>query len=65
MPNIKYHYCFLNGERAAITEFLECADDAAAVIEADKILAGSVCRSIEVWDGNRQVSILSRKDPAT
>jgi hypothetical protein len=50
---------------AAITEFLECADDAAAVIEADKILAGSVCRSIEVWDGNRQVSILSRKDPAT
>lgn len=55
---------FLNGERTAAVEPRVCGDDAAAILEADKILAASPYQSIEVWAGSRQVGIVSRKNPA-
>jgi hypothetical protein len=56
-----YRCYFLNGERIAAVEVVECDDDAAAVIEADRILAASSYKSIEVWDRGRRVSIISKK----
>jgi hypothetical protein len=61
---IHYLCYFLNGERTAAVEPIVCGDDAAAILEADKILAVSPYQSIEVWAGPRQVGIVSRKDPA-
>jgi hypothetical protein len=64
MPTSNYRCYFLNGERIDAVEVLECDDDAAAILEADKILAASKHRSIEVWTGARRVGILSREDTA-
>lgn len=64
MPTTNYRCYFLNGERIAAVEAIECDDDAAAILEADKILATSKYRSIEVWAGARRVGILSREDTA-
>ena len=58
-----YRCYFLNGERIAAIEAIACGDDAAAILEADKILSASPYLSIEVWAGPRQVGIVSRKDP--
>jgi hypothetical protein len=62
MPATNYRCYFLNGERIAPVERIDCDDDAAALIEADKILAASKYRSIEIWAGARKVGILSRDD---
>jgi len=64
MPSTNYRCYFLNGERIDAVEAIECDDDAAAILEADKILAASKYRSIEVWAGARRVGILSREDTA-
>lgn len=39
---------------------IEGVDDAAALIEADKILGESAYSSIELWEGTRMVAIVSR-----
>jgi hypothetical protein len=65
MPATNYRCYFLNGERIAAVEAITCDDDAAALLEADKILAASHHRSIEIWTGKRRVAILSREAPAT
>ena len=62
MPTTNYRCCFLNGERIDAVEGIACNDDAAALLEADKILARSRYRSIEIWNGARRVAILSRDD---
>lgn len=55
---------FLNGERITAVETIACDDDAAAILEADKILGASHYLSMEIWAGARMVGIVSRKDPA-
>jgi len=64
MATANYRCYFINGERIAAVEAISCDDDAAALLEADKILAASHYRSIEIWDGPRKVAIISREDPA-
>jgi hypothetical protein len=61
---IKYRCCLLDVDRTAAVELIEADDDASAVIEADKMLAASNCTTVEVWQGDREVSILSRKGAA-
>jgi hypothetical protein len=58
-----YRCYFLNGERIVAVEGIACDDDAAALLEADRILAASRYRSIEIWAGPRRVAIISREDP--
>lgn len=60
MPTTTYRCYFLNGKRIDAVEAITCDDDAAALLEADKILAASHYRSIEIWAGVRKVAILSR-----
>ncbi len=59
-----YRCCLLEGDRAVAVETVEAESDASALLEADKILAASSCTIVEVWQGDREVSILSRKPSA-
>jgi hypothetical protein len=63
MP-IKYRCYLLDMDRIAAMQVVEADDDAAAVLEADKILASSPCTAAEIWDRERRVSIISRKSSA-
>ncbi|MEK1933363.1 MAG: hypothetical protein AAAC47_27020 [Pararhizobium sp.] len=63
MSTTSYRCYFLNGERIAAVKAITCDDDAEALLEADKILAGSHYLSIEIWAGPRKVAIISREDP--
>jgi hypothetical protein len=56
-------YLLRNGHIGAV-QVVECEDDAAAVLKADKLLADSDYLSAEVWDRGRQVSIISRQSSA-
>jgi hypothetical protein len=56
-------YLLRNGHIAGV-QVVECEDDAAAVLEAGSILEASDYLSAEVWDRERQVSIISRKRSA-
>jgi hypothetical protein len=60
----KYRCYLLNLDCIAAVKVLEADGDAAAVLEADKILATSSCTAAELWDRERRVSIISRKSPA-
>jgi hypothetical protein len=60
----KYWCCLLDYDRIAAQEIIECEDDAAALLEADRILATSPCTAAEIRDRDRQVSIISRKPSA-
>jgi hypothetical protein len=60
----KYRCYLLDMERIAAMQVIEASDDAAAVLEADRILAASPSTSAEVWDCERRVSIISRKNSA-
>ena len=60
----KYRCYLLDQDRIAAQEIIECEDDAAALLEADRILASSPCTAAELWDRDRQVSIISRRKPA-
>jgi hypothetical protein len=57
----KYRCHLLDGEGIATIRVVECADDASAVLEADRILAASPYAAIEVWYRQHKISILSRK----
>ena len=60
MFSTHYRCSFLQDDRIIEAKPIEGIDDAAALIEADRILAGSAFNSIELWDGRRMVAILSR-----
>jgi hypothetical protein len=60
----KYRCYLLDINRIAAEEMIECEDDAAALLEADRILAASPGTAAEIWDGERKVSIISRKPSA-
>ena len=60
----KYRCYLLNNERIPSMQVIECEDDAAAVIEADRILAASPCMAADIWDRDRRVSLISRKNTA-
>jgi hypothetical protein len=64
MTTKKYHCHLLNIDRIVGIETIQCVDDAAALIEADRILAASPYTTIEVWDGGRKISLLSRSETA-
>lgn len=64
MATANYRCYFLNGERIAAVEAIACDDDAAAILEADKILAASRYLSMEIWAGARMVGFVSRNEPA-
>jgi hypothetical protein len=57
--------CYLlhMGRITGAPQIIAADDDAAAVLEADRILESSPCPSAELWDRNRRVSIISRKRP--
>lgn len=57
----KYRCYLLDSNRMAAVQVIECDDDAAALIEAFGLLASSPGTAAEVWDGARQVSIISQK----
>jgi hypothetical protein len=59
-----YRCHLLDGESTAAIQVIECADDASAVLEADRLLAASSYTAVEVWYRQHQVSILSRKATA-
>jgi hypothetical protein len=58
--------CYLLDADHHISEatVIECENDAAALLEADRLLALSADKSVEVWDRSRKVSILSRNTTA-
>jgi len=60
MLSAHYRCNFLQDDRIIDTKPIEGIDDAAALIEADRLLTGSECHSIELWDGDRRIAILSR-----
>jgi hypothetical protein len=60
----KYRCYLLDHDRIAAVQVIEGKDDAAALLEADGVLATSSCTAAEVWDRDRKVSIISRKSPA-
>jgi len=59
-----YRCHVLDGDRIAAVEVIDCADDASALIEADRILEASHYTTVEVWCRQHKVSILSRKSSA-
>ena len=60
MSLTKYHCNFLQDDRLIDATPIDGVDDAAALIEADKILGESAYSSIELWEGARMVAIVSR-----
>ena len=56
----KYRCYLLIDDRIAEARIVECASDAEALLEADRLLAASSCTAAEIWDRERQVSIISR-----
>jgi hypothetical protein len=60
----KQYRCYLLGADGQIisTQIVECDDDAAALLEADRLLESSPDALVEVWNGARKVSILSRNE---
>jgi hypothetical protein len=63
MATASYRCYFLNGERISAVETIAYDDGAAAILEADKILAASHYLSMEIWAGARMVGVVSRKEP--
>jgi hypothetical protein len=58
----KYRCYLIRGEHIAAHEIIKCDDDAAAVVEADRILSATTSYTqVEVWDRARMVSFISRK----
>jgi hypothetical protein len=57
----QYRCHLLDKDRVAAIMIIAAEDDAAAVLQADKILERTSCPSGEVWDRDRRVSIISRK----
>jgi hypothetical protein len=60
----KYRCYLLDQDRISAVHVIEGEDDAAAMLEADRILAASSFTTAEVWDRERKVSIISRKEEA-
>ena len=61
---IKYRCYLLDIDRITAMHVIPADDDAGAVLEADRILATSPCTVAEVWDRDREVSIITRKQSA-
>ena len=57
----QYRCHLLDKDRVAATMTIEADKDAAAVLQAEKILERTSCPSAELWDRDRQVSIIIRK----
>ena len=57
----QYRCHLLDKARLAAIVTIEADEDAAAVIQADKILERTSCPSAELWDQDRQVSVINRK----
>ena len=58
----KYRCYLIRDEHIAAHEIIDCDDDAAAVMAADRILsATTIYTHAEVWDRARMVSFISRK----
>jgi len=56
--------CWTRIATSSEATIIECDDDATALLEADRLLASSAQKSVEVWDRSRKVSILSRNTTA-
>jgi hypothetical protein len=61
---IKYRCNLLDMDRIASMHVVEADDDAAALLEVDRILAASPCTAVEIWDRSRKVAILGRRQTA-
>jgi hypothetical protein len=60
----KYRCYLINGDSIVAVQVIEGSDDAAAVLEANRILQSSLYSTAELWDRYRRVSIISRKEMA-
>jgi hypothetical protein len=61
----KYHCYLIRDEHIAAREIIDCDDDAAAVIAADRILSATTTYTqAEAWDRDRMVSSVARKSPS-
>jgi hypothetical protein len=63
VPN-RYRCYFLEVDRIAALCLMECDNDPAAVIEAKQILESAPCTTVEVWNRDRRVSIVSKRRAA-
>jgi hypothetical protein len=56
MPDKNYRCYFTDaGDRIRTYEQIACADDSAAALKVDELLAGSEYSSAELWEGKRLV----------
>lgn len=56
MTNKNYRCYFTDaGDRIRTYEQIDCADDAAAALKVDELLAASQFSSAELWEGKRLV----------
>jgi len=61
----QYRCYLLNADHLiASMQVIECDDDAAALIEAERVLELSPFKTVEIWDRNRRISILTRSETA-
>ena len=62
---MRSYRCYLLTEDHIIdVRVVDCETDADALLEADRILATSSCTAAEVWDRQRQVSMIARPSAA-
>jgi hypothetical protein len=60
----QYRCHLLDKDRVAAIMIIAAEDDAAAVLQADKVLEWTSCPSAELCDRDRRVSIISRNGSA-
>ena len=62
MPN--YHFYLTREEHLPKEVDFDAADDAIAILEAERMLADAKCHVLEVWNGTRLVGRFSFSKPA-
>ena len=53
-------YLLEAGDEIAAVRICECSNNADALLEADAVLQASTYPAVEVWNGPRRVSMLSK-----
>jgi hypothetical protein len=59
-----YHCYFMSGDHLPEEVDVDAADDALAMVRAERLLAGNKCSAMEVWHGTRLVGRISLSKPA-
>ena len=55
-----YRCYLLNDDHIVGVEQIDGDDDAAALLEADRVLLASPYNAVEIWKGRRSVGLLSK-----